>query len=131
VTATAQEYLKTLTPIIADKPDVLGYAFAINGEFNSADVYASPALFRKLWNKLLEASAIEAISELNQSKSDKTVTVKAVEATLAEVEQSAAADKDVTPRVKLRTRENKEHILFETRDQQRKEAWVHRNYVKK
>ena len=131
VTTTAREYLKTLTPIIADKPDVIGYAFAINGEFNSADVYASPALFRKLWNKLLEASAIEAISELNLAKSDKAVTVKAVEATLAEAERGAPSDKDVTPRVKLRTRENKEHILFETRDQQRKEAWVHRNYVKK
>ena len=131
VTATAQEYLKTLAPIIADKPDVIGYAFAINGEFNSADVYASPALFRKLWGKLLEASAIEAIGELNQSKSDKIVTVKTVEATLADAESGAPSDKDVTSRVKLRTRENKEHILFETRDQQRKEAWVHRNYVKK
>ncbi|NOT63297.1 MAG: hypothetical protein HOP19_24070 [Acidobacteria bacterium] len=135
VTATAQEYMKTLTPIIADKPDVIGYAFAINGEFNSADVYASPALFRKLWNKLLEASAIEAIGELDQHKPDpkldKVVTVKAVEATLADAERGTVSDKDVTPRVKLRTRENKEHILFETRDQQRKEAWVHRNYVKK
>ena len=135
VTATAQEYLKTLTPIIADKPDVVGYAFAINGEFNSADVYASPVLFRKLWGKLLEASAIEAISELNQRKpdpkSEKVVTVKAVEATLADAESGAPSDKDVTPRVTLRTRENKEHILFETRDQARKEAWVHRNYVKK
>lgn len=135
VTATAQEYLKTLTPIIADKPDVIGYVFAINGEFNSAGVYASPALFRKLWGKLLEASAVEAIGELNQHKPDpkldKFVTVKAVEAMLADAESGAPSDKDVTPRVKLRTRENKEHILFETRDRQRQEAWVHRNYVKK
>ena len=135
VKATAQEYLKTLTPIIADKPDVIGYAFAINGEFNSADVYASPALFRKLWNKLLEASAIEAIAEFDQPKSDSAATVKTVEATLVEAEagpaSQPASEKDVTARVKLLTRETKDHVLFETRDQQRKEAWVHRNYVKK
>lgn len=32
--------------------DVSG-AFAINGEVNSADVYANPQLFRSLWPKLL------------------------------------------------------------------------------
>jgi hypothetical protein len=37
-----------LSGIINDQPDVIGYALAINGRVNSADVYASNALFRKL-----------------------------------------------------------------------------------
>ena len=45
---------------------MIGYVFAINGHINSADVYASRALFLKLWPKLLEASAVEAIAELNK-----------------------------------------------------------------
>ena len=43
--------------------DIVGYVFAINGKINSADVYASNALFRKMWRKLLAANVTEAISE--------------------------------------------------------------------
>jgi hypothetical protein len=42
--------------------DVVGYVFAINGKINSGDVYASNALFRKMWSKLLAANVTEAIS---------------------------------------------------------------------
>ena len=42
--------------------DVVGYVFAINGKINSGDIYASNALFRKTWSKLLAANVTEAIS---------------------------------------------------------------------
>ncbi|MFX5484718.1 DUF6569 family protein, partial [Acinetobacter baumannii] len=49
---------------VGDKDsDVVGYAFAINGKVNSADVYASHDLFKKLWPKLLNSSAVEAVAE--------------------------------------------------------------------
>src|SRR5205823_12275790 len=59
VQANAEGYIKALANIVDGKPDVIGYVFAINGKVNSADVYASSALFKKLWPKLLKASAIE------------------------------------------------------------------------
>ena len=43
--------------------DVVGYVFAVNGKLNSADLYPSNALFRKMWAKLLRASATEAIAD--------------------------------------------------------------------
>src|SRR5262245_30406230 len=61
---TANDYVKNLSSIINGKRDVIGFVFAINGQINSADVYSSNALFAKLWPKMLEASAIEAIAEL-------------------------------------------------------------------
>src|SRR5262249_19866699 len=61
---TADDYVKNLSSIINGKRDVIGFVFAINGQINSADVYSSNALFAKLWPKMLEASAIEAIAEL-------------------------------------------------------------------
>jgi hypothetical protein len=131
VKTTAQDYLKQLTPLIEGKPDVIGYAFAINGQLNSADVYSSAALFQKLWAKLLEASAVEAIAELNQSKPAKAVTAEDVRATLAEAERGAVDDKEVTNRVRLITRESGKHLFFETRDRQCGDAWVHRNYLAK
>lgn len=42
--------------------DIVGYAIAVNGKIASADVYASNALFRKLWPRLLKTAATEAIS---------------------------------------------------------------------
>jgi hypothetical protein len=47
---------------------VVGYAFAINGKVLSSDVYGSPALFRKVWARLLNANAIEAFAELQKEK---------------------------------------------------------------
>ena len=42
---------------------MIGYAFAINGKVNSADMYVSNDLFLRMWPKLLRASAVEALSE--------------------------------------------------------------------
>jgi len=53
VVATIDEYVKKLSQITEGKSDVIGYAFAINGEINSADIYVSNALFKKLWLKML------------------------------------------------------------------------------
>src|SRR5262245_18073741 len=64
VKVTAKDYVKDISSIINGKRDVIGYVFAINGQISSADVYSSNALFAKLWPKMLEASAIEAIAEL-------------------------------------------------------------------
>src|ERR1700716_1261092 len=48
VQKTSDSYFKALAGIINGKPDVIGYVFAINGKINSADIYASNALFKKL-----------------------------------------------------------------------------------
>src|SRR2546423_10383091 len=63
VQTSADTYMKALSGIIDGKSDVIGYVFAINGKINSADVYASSVLFKKLWPKLLQASAIEAVAD--------------------------------------------------------------------
>ena len=58
----AQEaYIGALQGAGESGDDVVGYVFAINGKINSGDVYASNALFRKMWPKLLAANVTEAI----------------------------------------------------------------------
>lgn len=61
--AASGAHEEKLKGIINGQTDVVGYAFAINGKINSADVYASNELFKKLWPKLLKASATEAVAE--------------------------------------------------------------------
>src|SRR5687767_8421392 len=55
-------FVKKLADIPKGKSDVIGYAFAINGKINSADIYLSNHLFAKLWPKMLKAAVTEAIS---------------------------------------------------------------------
>lgn len=130
VRETADSYLKALTGITAGKKDVIGYVFAINGKVNSADVYGSSALFKKLWPKLLKANAVEAIAEL-QKDTFEPVKPESVSLFLAEAEAAKGSEKAVTSRVKLMTREDDSNIMFETRDENEKGAWIHRNYIKK
>ena len=127
---TAGTYIQAFANLLKNKKDVIGYAFAINGQVNSADVYASSVLFAKLWPKLLKASAVEAIAELEENAKPTSVQESAVTAFLVGPDK-AASEKDVTQRVRLLTRENDDSIFFETRDRQKKDAWIHRNYIKK
>jgi hypothetical protein len=131
VQQTSESYLKALSGIFNGSEDVIGYAFAINGEMNSADVYSSNALFKKLWPKLLKANAIEAIAELQKDKKSDQATAEHVKTFLAEGQNGIGAEKEVTARVRLFTREDEKNIFFETRDQSQKGAWIHRNYIRK
>jgi hypothetical protein len=131
VKETTAAYINALSGIIRNKNDVIGYVFAINGKVNSADVYASRALFVKLWPKLIKANAVEALAELQKDLEVKPVSDEAVKTFLAESEKPAASTKDVTGRVKLVTREDDKNAFFETQDRTQKDGWVHRNYIKK
>jgi len=131
VKETTAAYINQLSGLVKNKPDVIGYVFAINGEINSADVYASHALFAKLWPKLLKSTAVEAIAELKPDLQPKPVADDHVRGFLAESEQANAATKEVTTRVRLVTREDDKNILFETQDRAQRDGWVHRNYIRK
>ena len=109
---------------------MIGYVFAINGAVNSADVYASSALFKNFWPKLLKANAIEAIAELQKDAKFEPATAENVTTFLEEAESNKASEKEVTARVSLLTREDDKNILFETTDRSQK-RWIHRNYIRK
>lgn len=130
VQETADSYVKALTSIAGRSDDVIGYVFAINGKVNSADIYGSNVLFRKLWPKLLKANAVEAIAELQPGKF-KPASPESVQGFLSDSEKAKGSDKDVNARVNLMTREDDENIFFETRDRKENGAWIHRNYIKK
>jgi hypothetical protein len=60
-------YLNALKAAGEGENDILGAAFAINGRLVSIDLYPSNGLFRKMWPKLLAASATEALGELGET----------------------------------------------------------------
>jgi hypothetical protein len=131
VVATTATYIDALNNILRNKSDVIGFAFAINGEVNSADIYASNALFVKLWPKLLKATATEAVAEFSKDAKAEPVVSETIHEFLNDSVQPAPKAKDVTRRVRMLTRENEKNIFFETQDRTEKDAWVHRNYIRK
>lgn len=130
VTASADEFVKKLSGIVEGKTDVIGYAFVINGKINSADVYASNFLFKKLWLKLLKATAVEAVSEMKEARVARVVKVSDIKAFLDDADLGKSEERAITDRVKAVTREDKENLVFESRDSKTK-VTLHKSYVKK
>lgn len=131
VTEAAGAYISKLSGIIEGRPDIVGYAFAINGKLNSADVYATHDLFRRMWPKLLKASSIEAVAEKRNQTKSAPPNAHAVQAAFADAEHGRESSKEIASRLKVVMRETGKGLLFETRDRDQQGAWIHRSYVMK
>ena len=130
VQTSAEPYVKNLLPIVERWNDVIGFALAINNELKGSDVYASNAMFRRLWPRLLKAAAVEAIAEETKASSD-SLAIENVGAFLVETETGAEAVSEVTPRTHSAKRETEKGLFFETRDMHHGGAWIHRSYLTK
>jgi len=93
VRAAISDYLRALKPLLDKNPDAVGFAFAINGKFNCAEVYASRALFRKLYPKHLAAAATEAVAEYQHGKRFEHPAPRYVETCLAQAQPPATPRK--------------------------------------
>jgi hypothetical protein len=123
----ATAYVTALQPSGERADDVVGFVFAINGHINSAAIYASNGLFRKMWPKLLLASAVEAIAAGTQNA--QSPASDDIRIFLKSAETGPASERQLTALVMQQTR-NSEHALFvETR--QSDGPWVARNYLAK
>lgn len=130
VQGAVQKYLNDLGPAVDGKNDVLGYAVAVNGKFQSADVYATNEMFNKLWPKLLKASAVDALAE-RRVKSPGTPTAASVKAFLAAAETGTTTRVNgVTRGVTLR-QDSARAVLFDTCDPAHANLVLHRSVLAK
>ena len=121
-------YLAALKPAGEKDSDVLGYVFAINGKLNSAEIYPSNGLFRKMWPKLVQASITEAIGQKN-SGGEPTPSGDAAQAFLDAAAKGKSSEKPLAAQVQLETRDSDKSLYFETRRQNG--SWAHRSYLAK
>ena len=126
--AARAAYIKALQPAGEKEGDIIGYVFAINGKINSADVYASNGLFRKMWGKLIAANATEAIGD-KSTTATKSPSLDAVRAFLDAAERGKAGEKPLPVNGRLETRVTDDELYFETR--RADGGWVHKNYLMK
>ena len=130
VVANVDDYIRKLGSVINGQSDVIGYAFAVNGQINSADIYVSNALFKKLWMKMLKASATEAVSQANGVRLADPVKADAVKGFMDDADRAKSKEQSVGAGARLVTREDKDNVMFEARDERSKTV-VHKSYVKK
>jgi hypothetical protein len=113
--------------------DIVGYVFAVNGKVNSADIYPSNGLFRKMWPKLLRASVTEAIGERDARKdAPPAPPIADVDRFMTDAAKAKVVEKDTKEKTKIGVRESASVMSLETRPAAAPAAaWVHRNYIAK
>lgn len=109
--AVRQAYIDALQAAGENGADIVGYAFAVNGRLNSADVYSSNGLFQKMWNKQLQAAATEAIGEKGE-KSDAAPTAELVKAFLADAKRGEVKEDALKSDVRLEVRDSARAFYF-------------------
>lgn len=134
--AATEKYLKKLQGIPGNKPDALGYAFYINGELNSVEIYSSNRLFNKLWPRLIEASATEAVTSLKKKNEDENkiyaVDPNEIKTVLLGSRTGKPDETELSRRVRLKSYENDKNYLFETVDKESGGGdYKHRSYILK
>lgn len=111
-----REYQKNLQHLPENASDVLGYAFYVNGERNSADIYGSANLFQKLWDKLLDVAILEAVSDQNGKIA--VPNKRSVQAWLKQAAKAQPRDRrNAPPRTRLETKSYQSGVVFETFDE--------------
>jgi hypothetical protein len=125
----AERFVAALDNVAARRGDTVGYAFAVNGEISAADIYGAPVLFKKLWPKLLRASAVEAVAE-QRPGAIAAVTADAVKEFVAGAEKGNRSERKVSPRTSVEKRDSREAVMFDTSDAEMA-APVHRNFLRK
>src|SRR2546423_366891 len=126
-----KEYLNDLERLLNGKTDVIGFAFAINGELNSAEIYNNKNLFRALWPKLLDSAITEAVTERDSDRQFQAIKPAAVKALFATALSGKAAERTVAKSTRLRTITTPSTILFETVDMQADGLWIHKTFINK
>jgi hypothetical protein len=126
-------YVTALGTAIDGHDDVIGFAFAVNGKLNSAEVYGSPQLFAKRWLRLLECAAIEAVAERTDAHAAKPLSIDAVARFLADAEAGALAEREIGGRTRWAKRETGEAVMFESKAARgaNDRGFVHRSYLAK
>jgi hypothetical protein len=109
------EYTEALEKIVEGQEDVVGVAFAVNGEPSTIEIYSGPGLFRKLWPKLLKGAALEALSKKTDTTPTKAVTGEEIRALLAQSQEGKSTKKNVSVDVAMETIDGSRSAMFETK----------------
>jgi hypothetical protein len=126
----SRAYVKAISTKGLANNDIVGYAYTINGKFNNADIYRSNHLFRKMWSKMLDAAACEAVASAQPSR--RSAQAPSLAHICKDLNDGLNGKIEVIKDHKhntLITRGAKEQYVFETRD--KSGEIIHLNLIQK
>ncbi len=125
-----EPFLEAFGSLPETHPEATGFVFAINGQLSSAELYASPELFGKLWPKLIEAAALEALAEADAPGMTCSTPDRAtVSSWLRRARRGRKTKHELSPRVTLVVREGERQVSFETMDAEQKNLCIHQTIL--
>lgn len=123
-------YLSNLYAVPQRWNDVIGFAFAINEEIQVADVYSSNMMFKRCWDRLIQAAAVEAVATPRVEEAPRdSLSIESVASFLTSAELGAQSISEPNTRTLSVKSMTETGLFFETRDTDYKYGWVHRNYL--
>jgi len=128
---TADSYARAMKPVIDENSRAIGYVAVINGAVYSAEIFAGHDLFRRLWPKLIETTAIEAISEKKGKAAAKPATAEDVKEFLSAAEAMPATEEQIQGDFWSVSAIGKSAAVFQTVDKSSKGQWLRRSVLKK
>jgi hypothetical protein len=129
--AVRKQYLDKLQPLLARRNDFLGFAYAINGEINSAEIYNSKPLFRALWPKLLDSAVTEAIAEYKDELQFQPVEAAELRSFFATAVSGSVKERTVWKSTRVKVYTTPTTLLFETLDLAADDLWLHKSFINK
>ena len=137
VSGSRDAYVAALLPQLQKHENAIGLAVAINGKVTSADVYRSPALFRRLSGKLLNSFAVEALLARDTAQPVTAPGKEQVTAFLSNPAAAHAATETVGTSMQRSTRETDGAVMYQyghvnqPAGGKRDVVVVHQSYLKK
>jgi hypothetical protein len=131
VQSSTKEYTEPFRDMVEEHPKSIGFVAVINGEINSAEIFAGHDLFRRVWPKLLDACATEAISEKDKKPSRKEATTESVSDFLAKAEDAKATSEKIHGTLENVSAETDHTALFQTVDKAHNDLWLRRSIIMK
>jgi len=131
VKQTAEGFKKDLAGLAAKYPDALGYVAAVNGKVTGSDVYSTHDLFRRMWPKLLDSAAVEAMAVAKPGDKISPPPMTDVRAAATGYGARVTDDKQVNRRTNSVKADLPQGLVFETKDADAPAGPVHRTYVTK
>lgn len=124
-------YLSNLYAVPQRWNDVIGFAFAINDEIKVADVYSSNMMFKRCWDRLIQAAAVEAVATPRTEEVRDPLSIETVGSFLTAAELGTESVEEINARTQSVKRTTESRLFFESRDRAYDNAWVHRSYLKR
>jgi len=109
-----EEYVKALAGAVEGKDELVGMAFAVNGEANTAEIYATTSLFLKLWPKLLRGAAVEAFAKKPEKPVEKVAAAADIAALLSEAGKGEGRVQALSGEIRMKVYTGKKVSLFDT-----------------